>query len=98
MSLVRKPAPSFSADAVVPGGDFKTVRLEDYKGKYLVLFFYPLDWTFVCPTEICQFSDRVGEFNAIGAEVCMPMCRFDRLRGGFLCSLRPAAPLSKRSE
>ncbi|KAJ3033864.1 hypothetical protein HK097_004704 [Rhizophlyctis rosea] len=65
---VQYPAPHFSAEAVVDG-DFKTVSLDDYKGKYLVLFFYPLDFTFVCPTEICAFSDRIEEFRAVGVEV-----------------------------
>lgn len=46
---IGKPAPEFKATAVI-GGDFKDVSLKDYKGKYLVLFFYPLDFTFVCPT------------------------------------------------
>ena len=46
---IGKPAPEFKATAVV-GGDFKDISLKDYKGKYLVLFFYPLDFTFVCPT------------------------------------------------
>ncbi|MBZ0254149.1 MAG: redoxin domain-containing protein, partial [Candidatus Methylomirabilis sp.] len=45
---VQQPAPDFKADAVV-NGEFKTVGLSDFKGKYLVLFFYPLDFTFVCP-------------------------------------------------
>lgn len=67
-SLVRKPAPDFKTKALV-NGDFKTVSLSDYKGKYLVLFFYPLDFTFVCPTEIIEFSNRVGEFNKLGIEV-----------------------------
>ena len=48
---------------------FKEIGLADYKGKWLVLYFYPLDFTFVCPTEICAFSDRVGEFHKLGAEV-----------------------------
>ena len=48
---IRQPAPYFEAEAVV-NGDFETVKLTDYKGKYLVLFFYPLDFTFVCPTGI----------------------------------------------
>jgi alkyl hydroperoxide reductase subunit AhpC len=47
----------------------KTISLDDFKGKYLVLFFYPLDFTFVCPTEITAFSDRLQEFKAINAEV-----------------------------
>ena len=48
---------------------FKKIALSDYKGKYLVLFFYPLDFTFVCPTEIIQFSDKAEEFRKIGCEV-----------------------------
>lgn len=47
----------------------KEVSIDDYKGKYLVLYFYPLDFTFVCPTEITAFSDRLDEFKAINAEV-----------------------------
>ncbi len=65
---VTKPAPDFKADAVI-NGEFKQVSLADYKGKYLVLFFYPLDFTFVCPTEIIAFSDRLNDFKAIGTEV-----------------------------
>lgn len=65
---LQKPAPTFSGTAVVNGA-FKEIKLEDYAGKYLVLFFYPLDFTFVCPTEIIAFSDRVEEFQKIGCEV-----------------------------
>lgn len=54
---VQHPAPDFKAQAVVDG-QFKEICLSDYKGKYLVLYFYPLDFTFVCPTEIIAFSDR----------------------------------------
>ena len=61
-------APSFSVQAVV-NGQFKEVSLDDFKGKYVVLFFYPLDFTFVCPTEIIAFSERSDEFRSIGAEV-----------------------------
>ncbi|XP_063703314.1 peroxiredoxin-2 [Culicoides brevitarsis] len=65
---VQKPAPAFKGQAVV-NQEFKEIQLSDYKGKYLVLFFYPLDFTFVCPTEIIAFSDRIQEFKALGAEV-----------------------------
>lgn len=65
---VQKPAPSFSGTAVV-NGDFKEIKLEDYRGKYVVLFFYPLDFTFVCPTEIVAFSDRISEFDALNTQV-----------------------------
>ena len=63
------PAPAFKTTALLPDGTFNTVALEQYKGKWVVLFFYPLDFTFVCPTEIIQYSDRVAEFNKIGCEV-----------------------------
>merc|ERR1712212_1132170 len=68
-AYVTKPAPNFEATAVAPNGEFVNLKLSDYKDKYLVLFFYPLDFTFVCPTEIIAFSDRVDEFKAIGCEV-----------------------------
>ena len=68
MSLVRKPAPAFKAPSWYQG-DFKTLSLSDFAGKYLVLFFYPLDFTFVCPTEIIAFSNKAKEFREIGCEV-----------------------------
>lgn len=52
---VRKPAPYFKTKALLPNGEFSEVSLADYKGKYIVLLFYPLDFTFVCPTEISNF-------------------------------------------
>jgi len=61
-------APDFRGQAVI-NGEFKEIKLCDYKGKYLVLFFYPADFTFVCPTEIIAFSDRAEEFRQLGAEV-----------------------------
>ena len=65
---VQKPAPNFTAQAVV-NGQFKEVSLSDYQGKYVVVYFYPLDFTFVCPTEIIAFSDRIKEFADINCEV-----------------------------
>ncbi|ELT91678.1 hypothetical protein CAPTEDRAFT_17785 [Capitella teleta] len=65
---VQHAAPFFKGQAVVDG-QFQEVNLEDFKGKYLVLFFYPLDFTFVCPTEIIAFSDRINEFKELNAEV-----------------------------
>jgi len=65
---VQKPAPEFTSQAVI-GGEFKPVKLADYRGKYVVLFFYPLDFTFVCPTEIIAFSDRIADFKKRNAEV-----------------------------
>ena len=62
-ALVAKPAPDFTAQAVMPDGSFKEIKLSDYKGKYVILFFYPLDFTFVCPTEIIAFSAKMDEFK-----------------------------------
>ncbi|XP_050294517.1 peroxiredoxin-like isoform X1 [Anthonomus grandis grandis] len=64
----QQPAPVFKGTAVV-NGEFKDISLEDYKGKYVVFFFYPLDFTFVCPTEIVAFSDRIEEFKKINTVV-----------------------------
>jgi len=68
-AFVQKPAPEFKGTAVTAEGVFEDIKLSDYKGKYLVFFFYPLDFTFVCPTEIIAFSDRADEFRAIDCEV-----------------------------
>ncbi|XP_071994095.1 peroxiredoxin-4 isoform X1 [Engystomops pustulosus] len=65
---ISKPAPYFEGTAVI-NGEFKELKLTDYRGKYLVFFFYPLDFTFVCPTEIIAFSDRMEEFKSINTEV-----------------------------
>ena len=65
---VQQPAPAFTATAVI-NEEFKSISLSDYQGKYVVLFFYPLDFTFVCPTEIIAFSDRIKDFHDRGAEV-----------------------------
>lgn len=66
--LVGGPAPDFKAQAVFDQ-EFVETTLSQYKGKYVVLFFYPLDFTFVCPTEITAFSDRHAEFKAINTEI-----------------------------
>lgn len=65
---VGQSAPDFTATAVVDQ-EFKTIKLSDYRGKYVILFFYPLDFTFVCPTEITAFSDRYPEFKDVNTEV-----------------------------
>ncbi|MEQ9620866.1 peroxiredoxin [Coleofasciculus chthonoplastes] len=65
---VGQPAPDFSATAVFDQ-EFKTIKLSDYRGQYVVIFFYPLDFTFVCPTEITAFSDRFSEFKEVGTQV-----------------------------
>jgi peroxiredoxin 2/4 len=66
--LVGRKAPDFKAPAVV-NGDFKDISLSDFKGKYVVMFFYPLDFTFVCPTELHTFQEKLGAFKALNCEV-----------------------------
>ncbi|KAJ3160678.1 hypothetical protein HDU86_000437 [Geranomyces michiganensis] len=77
---IGSKAPDFSAVAV-SNGEFKTVSLSDFKNKYVVLFFYPMDFTFVCPTEIIAFSDAIEQFRKLNAEVvaCSTDTQFSHL-------------------
>jgi peroxiredoxin (alkyl hydroperoxide reductase subunit C) len=68
-TLVTKQAPDFKATAVMENGEFKEISLSDYKGKQVLLYFYPLDFTFVCPSEILAFNKAVGEFNERGVQL-----------------------------
>jgi alkyl hydroperoxide reductase subunit AhpC len=63
-ALVAKPAPDFTAQAVMPDGSFKEIKLSDYKGKYVVLFFYPLDFTFLSAKK--WMSSRKGTRKCLG--------------------------------
>lgn len=68
--LVTKQAPDFTSAAVMGDGSInENFKLSDYKGKYVVLYFYPLDFTFVCPSEIIAFDHRLKEFKDRGVEV-----------------------------
>lgn len=67
--LVTKEAPDFAAQAVMPDNSFAELKLSSLRGKYVLLFFYPLDFTFVCPTEIIAFDKAIEKFKAKGVEV-----------------------------
>ncbi len=67
--MINQPAPQFTADGVFDGGEVKKISLSEFKGKWVVLFFYPLDFTFVCPTEITQFRDQLANFKSSNAVV-----------------------------
>ncbi|MBK8525100.1 MAG: peroxiredoxin [Betaproteobacteria bacterium] len=67
--LVGKQAPDFNATAVFGNNEMKPLKLSDFKGKYVVMFFYPLDFTFVCPSELIAFDHRLDEFKQRGVEV-----------------------------
>ena len=68
-TLVTKPAPDFKAQAVMPDNTFEDLQLSSFKGKYVLLFFYPLDFTFVCPTELIAFDRKLAEFKKRDTEV-----------------------------
>ena len=72
-SLLQK-APDFRAPAVVGQGELAEVALSDYLGRYVVLVFYPLDFSFVCPTELMEFGRRYPEFKELGAQVLGISC------------------------
>ena len=67
--LVTKEAPEFTARAVMPDNSFAEINLSEYRGKYVILFFYPLDFTFVCPSEIIAFNVRLKDFHMRNCEV-----------------------------
>ena len=66
--LVGNKAPDFKAQAISKG-EITDISLNDFKGKWKILFFYPLDFTFVCPTEIVAFSDAADKFKEKGCEL-----------------------------
>lgn len=69
-TLVTKPAPDFTATAVMPDNSMKAdFKLSDYRGKYVILFFYPLDFTFVCPSEILAFDRALAAFKEKNCEI-----------------------------
>ena len=77
--LVGKKAPDFRAKAAIKGGVISDLTLSSFRGRYVVLFFYPLDFTFVCPTELHAFQERLEDFEqretqVIGCSVDSPHC------------------------
>ena len=68
-TLVTKEAPDFTAQAVMPDGSFAELKLSSYRGRYVVLFFYPLDFTFVCPSEIIAFDAALARFQKKNTQV-----------------------------
>lgn len=83
--LVGKKAPEFTAQAVVNGGEFvENFSLEQFKGKYVVMFFYPKDFTFVCPTELHAFQARLHDFKERGVEVIAVSTDTEQSHWGWL--------------
>ena len=69
MSLVATLAPDFTAKAVMPDNCIEDFTLSSLRGKYVVLFFYPMDFTFVCPTELVAFDNSIEKFRALNTEL-----------------------------
>jgi len=65
---INHPAPTFEAQAY-HNGEIRTIKLEEYRGKWVVLFFYPADFTFICPTELGEMADHYQQFQEMGVEV-----------------------------
>lgn len=83
--LVGKKAPNFSASAVINGGEIvNNFTLEQFRGKYVVLFFYPKDFTFVCPTELFAFQEKLAEFKARNTEVIAVSTDTEQSHWGWL--------------
>jgi len=83
--LVGKKAPGFSAQAVINGGEIvNNFTLEQFKGKYVILFFYPKDFTFVCPTELFAFQEKLEEFKSRNTEVIAVSTDTEQSHWGWL--------------
>lgn len=87
-------APEFSGQAVW-NGKFKEISIKDYKGKYIVLLFYPADFTFVCPTELIAFSERAEEFRKEGCEIIAVSCDSEHNHLAWTKKSREAGGLGK---
>ncbi len=83
--LVGKMAPKFSANAVIEGGKIvNNFSLEQFKGKYVILFFYPKDFTFVCPTELFAFQERLQDFKSRNVELVAVSTDTEQSHWGWL--------------
>ena len=69
MSLVTKLAPDFRANAVMPDNTIEPFQLSSLRGRYIVLFFYPMDFTFVCPTELIAFDNAIRKFEELNTQL-----------------------------
>ncbi|TXB65956.1 peroxiredoxin [Vicingus serpentipes] len=83
--LVGRQAPGFSASAVIDGGNIvNDFTLEQFKGKYVILFFYPKDFTFVCPTELFAFQEKLAEFKSRNVELVAVSTDTEQSHWGWL--------------
>ncbi|KAG2207581.1 hypothetical protein INT46_005101 [Mucor plumbeus] len=98
VAQVQKPAPEFDAPGVVNGEIVDHIKLSDYEGKYVILFWYPLDFTFVCPTEIIAFNDAYEEFQSLDCQLIAASCDSEYAHYAWISTPRQAGGLGKETK
>ncbi|KAI8645419.1 thioredoxin peroxidase [Parasitella parasitica] len=98
VAQVQKPAPDFDAPGVRNGDIVEHIRLSSYKGKYVVLMWYPLDFTFVCPTEIVAFNDAYEEFQSLDCELIAASCDSEYVHHAWIGTPRHEGGLGKETK
>ncbi|CEP08456.1 hypothetical protein [Parasitella parasitica] len=98
VAQVQKPAPDFDAPGVVNGEIVDHIRLSNYRGKYVVLIWYPLDFTFVCPTEIIAFNDAYEEFKSLDCELIAASCDSEYAHHAWISTPRHEGGLGKKTK
>ncbi|GAA5807044.1 Peroxiredoxin-4 [Mucor flavus] len=97
VAQVQKPAPHFTSVGIVNGEIQEDISLSDYLGRYLVFFWYPLDFTFVCPTEIIAFNDALEDFRALNCEVLAASCDSEYAHHNWINTPRNRGGLGKKT-
>ncbi|KAK4518068.1 3',5'-cyclic-nucleotide phosphodiesterase (PDEase) (3':5'-CNP) [Mucor velutinosus] len=93
VAQVQKLAPEFDAPGVIDGQIVEHIKLSDYRGKYVVLFWYPMDFTFVCPTEIIAFNDAYEEFQSLDCQLIAASCDSEYVHHAWINTSRQSGGL-----
>ncbi|OAD06843.1 hypothetical protein MUCCIDRAFT_186509 [Mucor lusitanicus CBS 277.49] len=98
VAQVQKLAPEFDAPGVIDGQIVEHIKLSDYRGKYVVLFWYPMDFTFVCPTEIIAFNDAYEEFQSLDCQLIAASCDSEYVHHAWINLPRTSGGLGKETK
>ncbi|CAO0793863.1 unnamed protein product [Mucor circinelloides] len=98
VAQVQKLAPDFDAPGVMNGQIVEHIKLSDYRGKYVVLFWYPLDFTFVCPTEIIAFNDAYEEFQSLDCQLIAASCDSEYTHHAWVSLPRKSGGLGEQTK
>ncbi|KAL7320278.1 cTPxI [Mucor circinelloides] len=98
VAQVQKLAPDFDAPGVMNGQIVEHIKLSDYRGKYVVLFWYPLDFTFVCPTEIIAFNDAYEEFQSLDCQLIAASCDSEYAHHAWVSLPRQSGGLGEQTK